>query len=421
MEQNQNNTPASEVAVIDRALPILSSAKTVLHANQAIHSKAMEVFNKLDAQIKANGGQLNAELDEKLNKFIVTARQRREQLEQARKPLTTAMDLIWSSFTKVESDLDEKKSTSWPAHFAKLRNQYATDQAKKKEEERKKIELENNKIKERGTIKADVMQALRIFMIDTISEKNKKRKDYFEGSTLQDLDTRCEQIKERSCKYAVAQFKMDFVFRGRAYFLDQAEVNTIVDTAIQELSAELCERHEKEVGDFTRQLLEQRESKRAELERLHKANAEEFERVEKERQDRLRKEQEEQDRIKQEQLQHASNQSELVKSEAETLTLFNTHNAQAQLEEDVAGGGSREKLIIKVNHIGAYTLIFQLWYTEEAIPQNYTQEDCEKTSLKQMKSFCEKLANRKKDPIKIQSDFLSYQKDIKAINKTAAK
>lgn len=417
----EQTTQSQELSVIEKSLPILAKASDILNSNQLVASKAAGVAEKLMQMVKANNGKLNADLDAKLNDFIVKARERREQLEQARKPLTAAMDIIRGSFTKIEASLDQKNAESYPAKFITLRNVYAKEQAELKEAERKRIELENNKIKEKGSIRADIHLALRNHIINIIEEKKRKRKEHFEGSSLEDLDQRCEQIKGRGCAYTMINLKADFSYTKQAIYLEHHDVQNIVLESMAELSAELCAKHEEDLGSFTRELLEKKESKRAELQRMKEANEAEKQRLEQERLARIKQEQEEQERKKQAELQAAQSQSELIKSEAETLSLFNTHNAQAALSEDVAGGGSREKLIIKVNHIGAYALIFELWYKEEAIPQNYSVDDCDKTSMKQMRAFCEKLANRKKDPIKIDSAFLSYEKEVKAINKAAAK
>ena len=70
-------------------------------------------------------------------------------------------------------------------------------------------------------------------------------------------------------------------------------------------------------------------------------------------------------------------------------------------------------LVINVLHVIGYTQIFQLWYDREG--KNLTVEKFANTKVEQMKSFCEKIAN--KESTKIESKYLEYVEDIKAISR----
>ena len=178
-----------------------------------------------------------------------------------------------------------------------------------------------------------------------------------------------------------------------------AEEDAARRAAIEKANAEEKERLEAEAA-------EARRKEEARLEELRKQQQEA-------EQARLKREAEEAEKLKQEAEENARKSAEELEIKKQgdiTMTLFEqeAHIATAEPTPE-----TRQGFVITVTHAVGYTQLFAFWFEREG--KNLGLDKLEKTSLGQIKSWCEKHAHKTEE--KINSQFIKYEVSFKAVNR----
>ena len=94
---------------------------------------------------------MSPELDSKLQEFIVAAKTAKKDFNDQRSPFTKQFDLIKKEFTALENSIQSEIDP-----IQEVRNNYAKQLADEADKKRREAELEQNKIQEAITLKADI-------------------------------------------------------------------------------------------------------------------------------------------------------------------------------------------------------------------------------------------------------------------------
>lgn len=133
METIQQNSliPVADIQAL------VTTAPAALQRNEQSVAKAIEVGKALMNELAANG--MSADLDQRMNNYMVKIRTTSEEMKGRRTPLTQFLTKITKAFTSLENQLDKDDPSSIPAAIQKARNDYARFVAQKNKRKRKPL------------------------------------------------------------------------------------------------------------------------------------------------------------------------------------------------------------------------------------------------------------------------------------------
>lgn len=450
----------NQVAVIENSIELLKKAPQILQANQIRKSKAIEVGNNILVQIDSEG--MNTAIDERAMKYLANVNAASKDMKEQRAGVTQIMDQLKKMYTEVENELDIKKPGTIPAQIQEHRNKYATQLAQEAAEKKRQAELVAAKQKAYIEIVASIESQFAQFYGNLLLAKKTALHNSFNQISLSDFGDKSMKLKAFNPTLNPAAF---YDFKPTGYYLQhhsQDEIQAIIDDVfdasipayianyIAELMMvkdELIERLPSKLNELNEQkrLADERAAE-AERQRIEKeksdaaiaaANAEQRKILEaKAEADRLENERknaellEQQQKAAAEQADREAATAARIKEEAEenkrkadldievkkqgeqTMVMFEQEAATAELND---GPATRQGVEITVLHPVGYTQIFALWFDAEG--KNLPLDKLGNTKLDQMKAWCEKKCL--KDGTKIESKFLEYTDNFKAVNKKA--
>ncbi|PUZ25049.1 hypothetical protein DCC81_12100 [Chitinophaga parva] len=452
---------SEQVTIYNKAIETFRGGGEILLANQGIVSKALTAGNAILGKINANGGKLDAGLDQLVNDYLVKIGQRKKEIEEARKPITQMMDEMKKYFTAEEAKLDVKGAGTIPAQLQQHRNEYAKEQAELEKQRQEEAARRASKERERVQLVADVETQLNKHFNDHLLSYKQRMHTGFNEITLENFADKERKLADIPCLYSLDHYQ-SFKPTLRPIQHNHDELAGII-TGV-DLFANFSAIFSSEVEELKQQFIDRLPSKKSELEALaaaekarqeEAARAAEAERLrqqeiakaegerkrqleeearaaavaEKARQeelaaeqrrleeDRLRREQEEATRMAQEakeKEEKAAQQIEMNKAAGETMALF---DAEASLAEGAEAPETRQGFEIKVLHAAGYVQIFQFWFENEG--KGLGIDKIGNTKMDQMKAYCEKQAH--KNSTVIESKFLQYVPTYKAVNRKAVK
>jgi len=363
---------------------------------------------------------------------------------ESRKAITQLMDTIKSIFTEEENKLDIKKSEK-PLQIQNNRNAYAKwlveeqrrlaeEAAAKAAKETEKNELTANYtsmiVSQLLTILARKKEAItnsfNAITLDNFDEKEaglRAMKTEFTGSmtdvTLPNIPAKYHLPEEVEVIKFDTKDLFDFDSRQKDFTI---QLSALKHSLIGRL---LSKKEELEEVENLRIQAEQAEvARKAALEAANEKQKEELakkqqqEREEEQRKaaemenNKLLREAEERARLEAEaeEKRIAAEQAiEIEKAAKNAETLFN------QVSEATTLGSApvaRHGYSITVQHQAGWVEMFTFWYGKEGVALSLPE--LEKKTFKQIKTFCEKMA---KDGEMIDSKFLKYTAEVKAVNK----
>ena len=387
---------------------IAQSAPEVYQSNTLSCQKCTDYGQRLLAQIKEQG--MTDELDMQCATYINKARNTVKKMNTNRSAITKLFDQIRSEFTGMENAVDPTKSASIPYQIQQARNAYA---AKKREEEERKRRAEllrQQREQAFNTYKADVeddykrsFNAYTANSINALAELNA-------AVTLDNYEAQCKAIKQFPVKLSE-----DWGAKTPCNVRIPSELSDMQDklhearTAIlAKLMEQFTQQYEFEVGDYRDTITDALPSKKAELERMQKANEEEKARLTAELKAR---EEAEAKRIEAERKRKEEEEAAKKKMQQEASEVGNLFAGQAI----VTPAGYQPKTSVKkrlVFHDAQGVLAaVSLWWSKEG--QFQSVEELAKVFKKQI-TFCEKVANDKDHPEFISSTSVSYEDEVKA-------
>lgn len=387
---------------------IAQSAPEVYQSNTLSCQKCTDYGQRLLAQIKEQG--MSDELDMQCATYINKARNTVKKMNTNRSAITKLFDQIRSEFTGMENAVDPTKTASIPYQIQQARNAYA---AKKREEEERKRRAEllrQQREQAFNTYKADVEDDLkRSFNAYTANSINALT-ELNAAVTLEGYEEQCKAIKQfpvtlpeewatkTPCNVRIPSELADMQDKLH-------EVRAAIATKLME---QFTQQYQFEVGDYRDTITDALPSKKAELERMAKANEEEKARLAAELKAR---EAAEAKRVDEERKRKEEEEAAKKKMQQEAAEVGNLFAGQAI----VTPAGYQPKTLVKTRLVfhdaqGVLAAV-SLWWSKEG--QFQSVEELAKVFKKQI-TYCEKVANDKDHPEFISSTSVSYEDEVKA-------
>ena len=381
---------------------IVSIAPKSMQDNIMSCQRCMEAGESLLKAIQENG--MTDELDREAAAFIEKSRKTVRVMNERRSPVTKLFDEIRTRFTAMENSIDPGKSDTIPYKLQQLRNQYA---AKRREEEerRRREELARQQAEAaRAKLKLDVEEDFKGQFQSLLNQRVNRLTELGDGVTLESWETVCGQIRAFLAELPAGWLEELCSTVRRPLNVSADEMRRIESDVKEALGKQFKEQYAAEIQDNKDYILDRMPSKKANLERIAKADAEEAARMKAEMEERQSKEaaaQEEERRRKEEE---ERKKSEAARQQVEMGSLFNAQAAVQSYQPKM----KVSKKIELLNPEGILP-IFSMWWRMEG--RNLSVEELSKMFRKQI-TFCEKVADKDGEFIKDES--VSYIDEIKA-------
>ena len=396
--------PATALApVIDTVAlaEIVHQAPAILAENQTSRDKAVQAGQNFLQQ--ANNG-MNDQLDTLMSQYLDKVRITHKTINERRKPFTQLVQEVVKRFTSLEADIDPASKTNIFFQIQSKRNEYAAakiaEQQKREREAKDKLEKEKEIISIRSFAESSLRQAV----LNYTSSFKQKMISIFESLTLDTVDHGAEQFAGiEQINPALLPMPQTPLY---TYTKPEEIMSIMVEVRSDEaLISELKETYKAEVVALRKELIDKLPSKKAELQAIASASAEEskrlFEAAEKRKQEEaLRLQKEAEDRAKQAQ------EDALAKEQAQQLDA--AVNTQAELFQETPKVKEGCELIIK--NTAAWQLVFMFWWEREG--KTLPSEKIEKMTMLRMKTFCENQAVKTGE--EINSQLVEYKITYKA-------
>ena len=373
--------------------------------NKVSHDRCIDAGQILLDTIEASG--MNDEIDQRVATFIEKAKKTVKKINDKRMPVTKLFDTIRGHFTSLENDVDPSKKGSIPAQLQEHRNRYA---AKKREEEEERRRAEAARLAKEAArtryiseIEINYRQQFNTLMVSVVNQMVELDRNI----TLGNITQMEEQIKNISDKLSDGQFAQLRCGITTPLELTLEEARGIQQSVLARLRPQFEEQYTYEVQTNREDIIMRLPSKKVELERIAKANAEEAARIKAQMEERERAEaaRKEKERLEREARERA--EAELAAKKQQMDDLFGAASASVQGYQPK----TQVKQRIEVLSPDGFMEILGMWWSQKGCTMSV--EELSKEFKKQI-TFCNSLANDKDNPIFIKSAHIAYVEDIKA-------
>lgn len=373
------------------------------HAENSVSAeRCLRAGQELLTRIQTNG--MNDELDQQVATYLDKTKKTLAKMNEKRSPLTKLFDDIRKEFTKLENTIDPSKTDTVPHQLQSLRNAYAA-QKRAEEERRRREEYERQQAKiARDKYRTDVEDYFKREFQNMMSAEIRVISDMDSAITLDNYEATKNQIKGVSTTLPVDWFDALKSTISVPYNIPVGEAATIESEVKKALKAQFVEHFKCEMQDNIDYYLDRLPSKKANLERIAKASAEEAARLQEEMEARRRKEAAEQEAERKRREEEERQKAELARQKDEMNNLFAGQVATQSYSPKV----SVSKKINLLNPEGIMAVL-AMWWSKEGSALSI--EELQKMFKKQI-TFCEKLAN--KEGIFIGDESVEYVDDVKA-------
>lgn len=385
---------------------IVQSAPEAYNTNSLSASRCADYGKKLLAEIQQNG--MNDELDKRCADYIDKSKRTVKAMNEHRAPLTKLFDQIRSEFTCMESTVDPTKKDTVPYQIQQARNVYA---AKKREELERKRQEELRRQQREAAIARYKQEAEDDYRRQFDSLVKLSLADLTElnhSLTLENFSEVGDALKAFPVKLGNEWFLSTHCNVHRPYEVTEQEVAEMRKDILNRLSKQFKEQYASEVGEYRDTITDALSSKKRELERMAKANAEEQARLKAELEAREAAE----TRRLEEERKRKEEEAKAAKQVQRTANEMNDLFGQASVATPAAyqPKTSVKKYIVADTPDGILAVV-SMWWSKEG--QFMPMDELCKIFKKQI-TFCNKLANDKNSPELISSSFVHYEEDIKA-------
>ena len=396
----------TEIATQNQLQEVILSGSEILQKSELRVSKALSVGEKLVMEIDAKG--MDAEMDERANKFLVNCRNAKSEIEAERKPITAFFDQIRKQFTEIEGNLDPKKVDTYPAKLQAHRDAYVKKIRDEESEKQRLALLKLDKDNEVINIRTSIDTQLSEHVQNHILERKQKLQNSFNNITLENFAEKSKGLKTLAITYDKVHFDSFSPNYPRKY-VTQDETTVIHNDFMNSkdftlISAVVV----SEIEKFKNELIEKLPSLKISLDEMAKAGAEEQKRLADEKTKRETAASEKMKSDADAKLKAGAKELERKKMADQTNAMMDN----TVLVDSVAPE-TRDGFKLNILNISGVTEVFTFWLQHEGI--NLTVEEMEKKSIAQMKAYCEKVAH--KNDNKIVSKNVSYEPVYKAVNR----
>lgn len=373
--------------------------------NTISHDRCIQFGKELLKRVETEG--MSDSLDQEIAVFIDRAKKTLKKMNGKRSAVTQIFDTIRSAYTGLENEVDPAKKGTVPAQLQEVRNKYAAKKREEREAELRQRQQEQARLtaisKYTTDVEEDYTRQYNALVTGTINRLMELDKSL----TLDNYAIVADGVKNTSDALPQEWFNnlRPSVLLPSALSPDEAR--SIAADVKQKMYQRFTEQYTFEVSATRDDILDRLPSKRKELERMAKANAEEAERIRKAMEERERKEAEQREKERAEREAKEKAAAELAAQKQEMDSLF----GEAQLTEMVYQPKTQVKKRINVLNAEGFMPIIGMWWSHYGC--TLTVAELEKEFKKQL-TFCNKLANDKANPILIQSEHIEYVDDVKA-------
>lgn len=385
---------------------IAQSAPDTYNTNALSSQRCADYGEKLLAEIQ-RGGMTDA-LDKQCADYIDKSRRTLKAMNERRSPITKLFDQIRSEFTGMENAIDPTKKDTVPYKIQQTRNAYA---AKKREEaERARQEEMRRQQREQALnrYKQESEDDYRRQFDNLVTEKINELTSLNKSLTVENYDEVCNKIKGFNITLGNEWFQQCQCHAHKPYEVTDAEANEIRQSILNRLSKQFKEQFQAEVGEYRDTITDALPSKKKELERMAKANAEAQVRIKAELEAREAAETRRLDEERRRKEEEAKAAKQVQQSANEMDGLF-AQNAVATPVGYQPKTSVKQKIVC-ANADGILAAV-SMWWSKEG--QFLPIEELSKIFKKQL-TFCEKVANDKDNPEFINSPFVRYEEEVKA-------
>lgn len=373
--------------------------------NTISHDRCIQFGKELLKRVETEG--MSDSLDQEIAVFIDRAKKTLKKMNGKRSAVTQIFDTIRSAYTGLENEVDPAKKGTVPAQLQEVRNKYAAKKREEREAELRQRQQEQARLmaisKYTTDVEEDYTRQYNALVTGTINRLMELDKSL----TLDNYAIVADGVKNTSDALPQDWFNN---LRPQVLLpsaLSPDEARSIAADVKQKMYQRFTEQYTFEVSATRDDILDRLPSKRKELERMAKANAEEAERIRKAMEERERKEAEQREKERAEREAKEKAAAELAAQKQEMDSLF----GEAQLTEMAYQPKTQVKKRINVLNAEGFMPIVGMWWSHYGC--TLTVAELEKEFKKQL-TFCNKLANDKANPILIQSEHVEYIDDVKA-------
>ena len=386
---------------------IIQSAPTSYADNRQSHDNCVRAGQKLLDAIKV-AGEINDDLDEKVASFIDKAKRTLKVMNERRSPVTKLFDEVRSAFTTCENDIDVNRKGTITYELQQLRNQYAAKKHREEEErlakERERQQREERLRKLRQDIEDNLKRQYNQFVSGVLNELQQLD----DNITLDNFAEYSTKLNNFSTELPAEWFNNLRVDNQYIYIpasLDQSYVTNIEYEEKERLGKQFKEEYTFEVGEAKAFICYRLASKKANLEAMAKANAEEAARIKSQMKELQKAEAERLENELRQREEAERKNAEQEKKKDDIVSLFDNHAALA------ASTAPKAKVTKKINLLNPEGImpVIALWWSHEGCKMD--TEALAKMFKKQI-TFCEKLAN--KEGTFIRNESVEYINEVKA-------
>lgn len=383
---------------------------------QTIVSAAPQAYtdNKLSSDNCNRAGQsildailaqgMTDELDQQASQYIEKVRRTLKKMNERRTPVTQLFDTIRKEFTAMENGIDPTKTGTIPYQLQQQRNQYA---AKKRaeEEERLRKEYERQQAEQaRARLKQEIEEDYKAQLQQLINKACNALAAIDNAVTLDNYEESYKQIKDYSTELPADYLNNLATFVRIPAGISVEELRKVEIETKERLAKQFENQYDFEVDSTKQYIIDRLPSKKANLERMAQASAEEAARIKAEMEARQRKEAEAQEAERRRKEEEEKQQAELARQQTELQSLFG--------QQAIVSSGYQPKIKVaqKINLLNPEGImpIISMWWAKEGC--RLSVDELAKMFKKQI-TFCEKLA---KEGTFIEDENVEYVEDVKA-------
>lgn len=384
---------------------IVKAAPQAYSENSVSHDRCLQFGQDLLRRADAEG--MSDALDQEIATFIERARKTVRKMNGKRSAVTQLFDGIRSAYTTLENEVDPTKKGTVPALLQERRNKYAAMKREQYEAEQRRKQMEQAKAMARSKYAADVEDdLLRSFNALVATECNRLI-ELDKSLTLDNFTAVSAVVKSTG-----DQLPQDWLASLRPQVmlpsaLSPEDARAVAAEVMQKMTERFTEQYAFEISTTRDDILDRMPSKRKELERIAKANAEEAERIKAQMEERDRKEAEQREKERADREAKEKAAAELAAQKQEMDGLF----AAAEVQVNQYQPKTQVKKRINVLNPEGFMQVVGMWWAQYGC--TLSVEELEKVFSKQL-TFCNKLANDKEHALFIKSEHIEYIDDVKA-------
>jgi len=398
-------TTTTDLAVQETALlqvgqlqEIVATAPEILESNITSKTKCIEAGQKLVELAKTG---MNDVYDAQLATFIIKAKKTVDLMNERRKPFTQIVDAVKKQFTTLESELkpimDEVKA---------LRDDYATQKMKEKQEADRIAQLQLNKDKELIEIRQLCDIEMGNFFSNCIDKTKNDIISFFNALTLETIDNVDLDLFSMSTNFDTRYtLPTEIILETPCMkFTSLDDYDKIVKEVLAVNYSTKKYEYTREITSTLKEYKDKLPSKKAELIEISKAGEEEKKRLE---EAAIKRQKEEKA------LQETQRLERERKAQEEAAISASAATAGAMIDASVASSEApnvKEGYLITLKSTAGYLLLVQFWFEKEG--KTMSADKFEKFTFDRVKRFCEAYAAKNEEFI--QSPLIEYQPVYKA-------